>query len=333
MISLNGIRRHKHIIITFGRAFLAVLFILLIIYRVDFQRVAPFLEYVRLDLLILSYAFSVLTVILMAYRWKIFIKQKNVSVPMLKLLRIYFVGVFFNTFLPGSIGGDVKRALDLSNTVGGRSVSLSIVITERLIGIISLLVMGMLSSFFLFAITDKFDSLLLIQIFVLSLIGFSIMVAFFSKSVAKILSLKLKTILKIRFLKNLDIYEKIKEVYKSVYSYKYSGATLFKGFLISFLMRGVWVFACYLVAVSMGIKPSFSMLILILSIVEIARMVPISIHGVGIREGVFGALYSGFGMSFTEGVLLAFIFYLLLTVNGIVGGVIYAVSNLQSKTQ
>ncbi|TFB10615.1 flippase-like domain-containing protein [Candidatus Marinimicrobia bacterium MT.SAG.3] len=330
---LNGIGRHKHIVITFGKAFIAVLFIFVIIYRVDFQRVTPFLERVRFDLLILSYAFSVLTVFLMAYRWKILIKQKNISVRMLKLLRIYFVGIFFNTFLPGSIGGDVKRALDLSNTVGGKSVSLSIVITERLIGIISLFVMGMLSSFFLFAITDKFDSVLLIQIFILLLIGFSIMVAFFSRSVAKILSLKLNTILKIRFLKNLDIYKKIKEVYKSVYSYKYSGTTLFKGFLISFLMRCVWVFTCYLVANSMGMKPSFSMLILILSIVEIARMVPISIHGVGIREGVFGALYSGFGMSFTDGVLLAFIFYLLLTVNGVVGGVIYAASNLHQKTQ
>src|ERR1044071_8257627 len=46
---------------------------------------------------------------LSAYRWHLLVKPQDLTVPFRKILAFYFLGMYFNFFLPSSIGGDVFK--------------------------------------------------------------------------------------------------------------------------------------------------------------------------------------------------------------------------------
>jgi uncharacterized membrane protein YbhN (UPF0104 family) len=44
-------------------------------------------------------------------RWQLFLKMLHLHVPLAETTRLFFIGAFFNQFLPGTTGGDVVRVL------------------------------------------------------------------------------------------------------------------------------------------------------------------------------------------------------------------------------
>ena len=43
------------------------------------------------------------------YQWKLLLEKQGVRMTYGKLLKLYHVGLFFNNFMPGNVGGDVKK--------------------------------------------------------------------------------------------------------------------------------------------------------------------------------------------------------------------------------
>lgn len=63
-----------------------------------------------------------------------------------RLLRLYLVGLFYNTFLPGAVGGDVVRGWATREAFGGAAGSLAVVLVERLFGVAALLTVAAAAS-------------------------------------------------------------------------------------------------------------------------------------------------------------------------------------------
>jgi uncharacterized protein (TIRG00374 family) len=80
----------------------------------------------------------------MAYRWIVLLcpidPAMRPSLP--SLIRVFFVSSFAGTFLPASIGGDAVRAYGLSQLHVAPGQAVASVLMDRLLGVISLLVMG-----------------------------------------------------------------------------------------------------------------------------------------------------------------------------------------------
>jgi hypothetical protein len=60
-----------------------------------------------------------------------------------RLLRLYMVGFFYNTFLPGGVGGDVVRGVATREAFGdgGATAGLSVVLVERVMGMTGLILL------------------------------------------------------------------------------------------------------------------------------------------------------------------------------------------------
>ncbi len=65
------------------------------------------------------------------------------EVPLRRLLYLYYVGNFFNTFLPSGFGGDAVKMYELARYSRRGSESVGTVLVDRLTGIIVLFVMGL----------------------------------------------------------------------------------------------------------------------------------------------------------------------------------------------
>jgi len=98
----------------------------------------------QVDLRYFSIALSamILGVIVSAYKWQALLAVNGIDCGLWTLVRYYLIGIFFNNFLPTSIGGDAMRACLLTARYGRGSSAISSVLAERFSGFLALLLVA-----------------------------------------------------------------------------------------------------------------------------------------------------------------------------------------------
>src|SRR3990167_11073066 len=86
--------------------------------------------------------------IVSTYRWSLFLPHAGIDMPFLKLVSLYYVGMFFNIFLPTAIGGDVVKTYYLYKSSGKGGNSLATVFLDRFTGFFALVVIATVSLIF-----------------------------------------------------------------------------------------------------------------------------------------------------------------------------------------
>lgn len=72
-------------------------------------------------------------------RWFVLVRAQELPFTLLDAARLGFIGQFFNAFLPGSVGGDLVKAGLLAREQSRRTVAVSTIVVDRVIGLIGLL--------------------------------------------------------------------------------------------------------------------------------------------------------------------------------------------------
>ncbi|MCK4271039.1 flippase-like domain-containing protein, partial [bacterium] len=85
------------------------------------------------------------TIVLISWRWRLLLVSQQAGVPFGRLLSLYFIGFFFNNFLPSSIGGDIYRAMGAGQENGRKAVSAASVLVERLLGMLGVSALAILA--------------------------------------------------------------------------------------------------------------------------------------------------------------------------------------------
>lgn len=75
------------------------------------------------------------TVIVNARRWQLLASAVGLNKPLGKLVQFCFVGMFFNLFLPSTVGGDFTRCYYLSKGEGKYGAATYSVLADRVVGI------------------------------------------------------------------------------------------------------------------------------------------------------------------------------------------------------
>jgi len=119
-----------------------------------------FLTYWRnldVTLFVLGAACYFVTVLVAGARWWWLLRVNGLQVTLLESLRFTWIGVFFNTVVPGATGGDLIKAIYIMKHCPGQRVpALVSVIVDRVLGLASLAILG--AVVVLFAL-DRFGEL------------------------------------------------------------------------------------------------------------------------------------------------------------------------------
>ncbi len=122
--------------------------------------------------------------------------------------------------------------------------------------------------------------------------------------------------------------DRLEKAYEAIVTYRDSRGAVAAGFALSAASRLIWVLGCYFVAQAFSLDVSFTTLLVVVPVVELARAVPVSLSGIGVREAAFVALLGRFGvgenLAFAYGLMVYFVFFVF----SIIGGVLYAVGGL-----
>jgi glycosyltransferase 2 family protein len=76
------------------------------------------------------------------YRWWLLMKAQDISMTMRRAFAINMVGTFWNSFLLGSTGGDVLKAIYAARNTPHRTRAVVSVLVDRAIGLLGLVVLG-----------------------------------------------------------------------------------------------------------------------------------------------------------------------------------------------
>ena len=222
--------------------------------------------------------------------------------------------MFFNNFLPSTIGGDVIRVIKVVDDVGNRSSALASVIIERLMGIAATLFLAFAS---LIVLWQEFENPRLLYV---SGFLFIIIVLFFFGLIRNRPFLFLMRIFDT--IKWFDMGEKLKRLFEAIHYFRKRRRILAYAFIFSLFSQTGIVVMNYALAHALDIEISFSYLFLVVMITFIITILP-SINGIGIREFGFISLLSKAGVSNATAVSLSFLNLLIPMVLSLSGAVLF----------
>jgi uncharacterized membrane protein YbhN (UPF0104 family) len=93
-------------------------------------------------LLVLAVVIFPITFIVTSVRWHWLLQALEIYIPLGRTAVLNMVGAFYNTFMPGSTGGDVLKAYYASKHTTHRTRAVMSVLVDRVIGLLALVIMG-----------------------------------------------------------------------------------------------------------------------------------------------------------------------------------------------
>ena len=256
-------------------------------------------------------------VIISSYKWQILLSAQNVNITLSNLVAFYFIGLFSNNFLPTSIGGDAVRIYIVSKQSKKAVESLTSVFMERATGLFALLLIAAISLIFAHRLgIERNITFVIIALFV----GFSL---FLMVSFSKRLFERFTKIFRVLRLNPLE--KKAKEIHNSICSYKEHKRILLISLAISFLFQTISVMVVYIISLSLNLEVSLLYFFLFVPVISVLTMLPISLNGIGIREGAYIFFFTKAGISNTQAISLSLLIFAIILFDSLIGGVIYGV--------
>lgn len=309
---------------------LAVVLIIIILRSISIDVILESLKTIDITYILLAFALNIIVYLLMAVRWRVLYNSVHRPPPLFLLIRVTLVSIFFNTILPSVIGGDTYRTFQLkkhSDSTTHLEHSFSIVFVDRLIGLVGLMLFGCFGILISGSIVSP-------AIVIMTFVLFAGLILILSLSMQRSMySLILWMLgwLPDRYLEMLKYI--LERVYQNISIYRERRGLLLQGIMLSLLLRFCWFVAGYYVGQALQLDITLVTFVVFLPIIETIRMIPITIQGIGVREGLFILFFGTVGVTSSEAVLLATLIYLMSTFVGIIGGTIYlfdSVTNMRS---
>jgi len=87
-----------------------------------------------------------LTYLITSYRWDLLLRVLEINMTLSRAFVLNMVGAFYNTFMPGSTGGDLLKAYYASKLTPHRTRAVMSVLVDRVLGLLALVILGGVSA-------------------------------------------------------------------------------------------------------------------------------------------------------------------------------------------
>ena len=129
------------------KAIVTLLLYALVFYWTDVRAIVSRLTTVRLEYVAVGVLLYVGGQALSTWKWRLLLAPVGLAaVRYPRLLAFYFIGMFFNLFLPTMVGGDAVKAVLLARETGAPVRATTSVFMERNLGLFALLSIALVAS-------------------------------------------------------------------------------------------------------------------------------------------------------------------------------------------
>lgn len=275
------------------------------------------------------------SVLLTFLRWYWLVRAQELPFTPGNALRLGLVGFFLSTFLPGSVGGDLIKAVCLAKQQQRRTVAVATVIMDRIVGLWALIWLVALLGFAFWLAGDPAlavqagepatEEQVRLQTLILSTLGLA---GGTSLGWALLMLLPAPTFQ--RLANRLDAMPRLgpslAELWRAVWMYRNQWRSVLAALLLSLVSHGGFVLTFYFSArtfLAPGELPSLTEHFLLVPLgMTFQAMIPLP-GGVGAGEVGFAWLYELVGKQGANGVVGSFTQRLLMLGLGFIGYLVY----------
>lgn len=267
--------------------------------KTGIQQVAGTLRNISIPAFLSAVLIYVFAQYISTIRWKLFLPD---GLSMQKLFSLYMIGSFFNTFLPGVIGGDAVKGYYLYKETGKADLSLASIFMDRYLGFVALILICTIAFPFGF------------QYFHGSRVEWLLPFTVLSSIIASILIFGLRLGQRIRFLSAFYTY---------FHMYRNQKNIMVKGLMLSVGVQLSGIVAVDILAYGLGQHIPVLAFLIFIPLIVLFSMLPISISGLGVREGAFVLFFGLIGIKPEVATAISLSWFLTISAAGIIGLIEY----------
>jgi uncharacterized protein (TIRG00374 family) len=289
--------------------------LVVLVAKIDFEDLVPAHRSLpgALAFLVAGVALMMLSIVIAAWRWQRVLEAFDAPVPLRRLVSYYFAGQFVGNVLPSTIGGDVLRVARVSGDVSARDTAFASVVIERLTGFVSLpllIALGFLADPSLASERNAWIALVCLAGTV-TLLGVILILAGHPSLAG-------------RFKEHENWMRYIGAVHVGVDRLRRSPraavATVWAAIVYQFVVVG----AVYCAVHTVGLTIPNAAVLAYVPAVAMAQVLPISIGGFGLREGMLALLFHPLGASTGQAVAVGLLWYAMMLLASLPGAPAFA---------
>jgi hypothetical protein len=276
----------------------------------------------------LAIVFSTGSMLLTFYRWYLLVRAVDLPFTLANAFRLGLVGSFFNTMMPGSVGGDILKATFLAREQERRTVAVATVIMDRVIGLWAFLWFVTLIGGLCWvagALQGEYEER--VGQYLLSAAGLAggstlawLMLGLLPQRRAERFAGRLSGIPKLG--------GSLAEAWRAVWMYRSRQRAILGALLLTQVSTLGLVLSFYLSSRTLAGGPgdeipSLARHCVIVPFGLVIQAIPISVGGAGTGEWGFGTLYHKLGNSRSSGVLASLVQRVITWLLGLIGYLVY----------
>jgi uncharacterized protein (TIRG00374 family) len=256
-------------------------------------------------------------IVLSALRWRAVLAALGLPAKVRRLLNHYLAGLFVGNFLPSTIGGDVLRVARQSADNGDRPSTFASVVLERLTGWLVLPVIT-LSAFVINPGLRRLGNATLLA-FVLSVATLVLLCALLFAAAHPRVGGRLA---------DSEGWQRfLGAVHLGLDRFRRHPAAVANVLVVGFAYQLAVVLSAFLAARAIGMDVGPTAILAFMPAGAIAQVLPISLGGLGVREGAFVLFLHPLGVQRGEAIALGLLFYGMNLVVSLLGAPSFAVGS------
>ena len=312
---MSASRSSKKVVLLTVKVLVSALLFAWLFRRLQWSEIEPALRHADLNWVAGAAGLLLVSHVLASYQWSRLLRAAGIDLPFWKVVSYYFVGLFFNNFLPANVGGDFARTLDASRAGSSRPTALSTVILDRLLGTVAL---GCIAVVTTLPAIDRFHLVA----------AYAGVVVFFALAL-----LMLRAVLEPRVLAALErVMAKVglaqfspalDELSGRLAAFRGQRRLLLKLFGVALVVQLMRISVHVVFARALGLHVAAAYFFLFVPLLAVIVSLPISLNGIGVREGAGMLLFGLVGLDRADAFALQFGTYLVAVGVSLLGGLLF----------
>ena len=300
------IKTRNKLLNLFVRIAISITILSVLFTRIDFHEIIKSLVNTDHTVLIIGVVIYTVSQVLNAYKWKLIANNAGFSNKLKEYIDYYFVGLFFNLFLPTTVGGDISKAYYLSkhDLQSRKAPAIYSVLAERYSGVVIIVWIGTIALFT--PIGNPVPAIFKILMSALTVLIFIVTPAFPSF-----------------WMKYFKRKKWVRTMLRDVRAYWSNPKLVVKAVYWSVMYHMLVLAIHMLIGSAMGIKVPLGYYIMAYSMAAMAGFLPVAFNGIGPREWAYIYFLSFAGVKESDALIFSIFWFGIILSSSIFGGIFY----------
>ena len=308
---------------TWMKAAVSLLLMAILIWQVDAGVLLDVFASTRLDLLLAAFALFLFQQVVVAYCWHMLLVAENQKAPFFKTVEVHFIGSFFGTFLPSSIGMDVIRAYRLGRFLKRGVDAASSMFVARVTGFLVNFILALAAAVYVARSAGDHRVFGLVLLLTAAFVA-AVMVSLHNRSITLLGGI-------LGRLKWESAAAKIVGFRNTIIRLAGVRRLLINLIGISFFYQIAGIVIVFLLGRALAIELDIWHYFVYIPLITAIMLVPFSLAGIGIREGAFVFFFAQAGVLQAQSLSLSLLLFAQTLCLALLGGVWYFLSRDQAS--